>query len=94
MDLPLDAQVCCQNRHAGCVTDLILDPVARRVSHAVIEIAGKKRVERHVDIEHIQETDSERLYLKCSRRELDNMEAFITVHFYRCRGSRVPLEKP
>jgi sporulation protein YlmC with PRC-barrel domain len=81
MDIPIDADVQCTDGPGGRSTYAILNPVTRRVTHLVVEQEPFPHLERLVPVELVAETSPDQIQLQCSRRELDNLEAFVETDY-------------
>lgn len=70
MDVPIGAQVYCENRLWGRSTQVVLNRATNRVTHIVVEREGVPSVGRKVPIEWLEASTPSRLVLSCSRAEL------------------------
>jgi sporulation protein YlmC with PRC-barrel domain len=81
MDIPIDADVYCNNQVCGRCTYVVLNPVTERVTHVVVKEKRPPRAERLVPIDHVTETNPQLIRLRCSEDELANMEEFVETQF-------------
>jgi sporulation protein YlmC with PRC-barrel domain len=81
MDIPVDADVYCNNRVCGRCTHIVLNPVTEQVTHVVVQEKRLPQAERLVPIDHVIETNPQLIRLRCSEDELANMEEFAQTQF-------------
>jgi sporulation protein YlmC with PRC-barrel domain len=81
MDIPIDADVQCTDGAGGRSTNVVLNPVTRRVTHIVVQQAPFPHLERLVPVEMVTETSPEQIHLTCSQLELHRLEPFIETEF-------------
>jgi uncharacterized membrane protein len=81
LDVPLNAKVECADGACGETVTVILDPVARKLTHFVVE--DQNLVQRIVPIDQVVETAADSIYLHCSKDELEQMEPFVEMHFVK-----------
>ncbi|MBO0732216.1 MAG: DUF1269 domain-containing protein [Acidimicrobiaceae bacterium] len=80
-ELPVDAKVVCNDGDAGWLTDLVVDPATRSVSHVVVrENTGDGR-EFLVPQERVTESSRDEVHLDCSRAELAAFPEFTTTEY-------------
>jgi len=80
-ELPVDAKVVCQDGEAGRVTDVVVDPAARAVTHVVVredELTGREFL---VPLDRVAETSREVVKLSCTRAELAEFPEFTATHY-------------
>jgi sporulation protein YlmC with PRC-barrel domain len=72
MRLELDRPVLCEEDEVGKLADLVVDPVAKRVTHLVVKPKHGSGSSHLVPIELVETTEQVRgIVLMCSRAELD-----------------------
>ncbi len=81
IDIPLNAKVECADGACGESVTVIIDPVARKLTHFVIE--DPDLVQRVVAIDLVTETTRESIRLRCSKDELKQMEPFLERHYVK-----------
>lgn len=81
MKIPLNARVQCKDGPGGRVVQVIVNPIARKMTHVVVEEKKLPNVERLVPIRSIVETGDELIYLNCSRQGLGQMPPLIEAEF-------------
>jgi hypothetical protein len=74
MDVPIGAQVYCENELCGRSTQVVLNPVTNEVTHIVVEQDGSFPEDRMVPIEWLEASTPYQLILSCSRAELAQRE--------------------
>ena len=81
IDIPLSAKVECTDGACGESVTVIIDPVARKLTHFVVE--DPDLVQRVVAIDQVVETTRESIRLRCSKDELKQMEPFLERHYVK-----------
>jgi uncharacterized membrane protein len=81
IDIPLSAKVECADGVCGESVTVIIDPVASKLTHFVVE--DPDLVQRVVAIDQVVETTRESIRLRCSKDELKQMEPFVETHFVK-----------
>lgn len=91
MRLELDKPVLCEDREVGKLADLVVDPVAKRVTHLVVKHdAGDSHL---VPIELAEPTEQVGgIVLKCSKEELDALPP--VQEFAYLRLGEMPTDDP
>ncbi len=79
IDIPMNAKVECADGACGETVTVIVGPVARKVTHFVVE--DQNPVQRIVPIDRVVETTPESIQLHCSKDKLAQMEPFLERHF-------------
>jgi hypothetical protein len=74
MDVPIGAQVYCENQLWGRSTQVILNRLTNQVTHIVVEREGLQSAGRKLPIEWLEASTPSRLVLSCSRAELVHSE--------------------
>lgn len=74
MDVPIGAQVYCENERWGRSTQVVLDRLTNQVTHIVVQREESPSVGRKVPIEWLEASTPYRLVLGCSRTELVKSE--------------------
>ena len=84
LDIPLKAKVECADGACGESVTVIVDPVARKVTHFVVQ--DQNLVQRMVSIDQVVETSHDSIDLRCNKEELAQMEPFLERHFIKNEG--------
>src|SRR6185295_18491332 len=74
--LPLGARVQCTDGHGGSLTRLIVDPLARRLTHIVVQDYTVPAVEHLVPVARVARTTHARVTLDCTRETLVALDPF------------------
>ena len=74
MDVPIGAQVYCENELCGRSTQVILNQLTKQITHIVVKREGLLCAGRKVPIEWLEASTPHRLFLSCSRAELVRSE--------------------
>ncbi len=77
-DLPKKTEVHCSDGMAGFITYVIANPENHRITHLVVKSIRPPFRETLVPEEQVEATTHDRVELKCSRDDLDQMEPFET----------------
>jgi hypothetical protein len=85
--LPLGARVQCTDGHGGSVTQLIVDPLARRLTHIVVQDYTVPAVEHLVPIARVAETTHDGVTLDCTRDTLAALEPFAEERYISSNAS-------
>jgi sporulation protein YlmC with PRC-barrel domain len=83
MDIPVNADVYCNDHHCGVSTYIIINPTTKKVTHLVVKEKAFPHIERLVPIELVLETSPHKIQLRCSQNQLEEMESFIKTEFIR-----------
>jgi hypothetical protein len=96
MEIPINADVICKEGSCGRSTYIVLDPIKDTVTHFVVEDTSLPNIEYLVPIQKIEASNHEKIYLKCRRTELENMEPFIETDFIRANSEEyfLPFDYP
>jgi hypothetical protein len=70
MDVPIGAQVYCENELCGCSTHVILNPMTNKVTHIVVQQEGPPFAGYIVPIEWLEASSPNQLVLHCRKDEL------------------------
>ena len=89
--LPLGARVQCIDGHGGSVTGLIVDPLARRLTHIVVQDYTVPAVEHLVPVARVAGTTHDRVTLDCTRETLVALEPFAEERYIRSNASDYEL---
>ncbi len=81
IDIPLKARVKCIDGEYGESVAVIVDPVAREVTHFVLDNGNS--VQRMVSIDQVLGITPDSIHLNCSKQEVAKMETFLERHFIR-----------
>jgi sporulation protein YlmC with PRC-barrel domain len=83
MDIPVEAKVHCVDGPGGESTQVIIYPTTNKVTHVVVKERQAPHTERLVPLRSVVETADDLIRLRCTRRELSGMRAFILTEFVR-----------
>ncbi len=93
MRLELDKPVLCENEEVGKLADLVVDPVAKRVTHLVVKPKHGPGESHLVPIELVEPTEQVGgIVLTCSRAELDALPPVEELAYLRL--GEVPTDDP
>src|SRR6476646_4249563 len=81
--IPVGAGVNCMDGYGGILTQLVIDPVARRVTHVVVRDGNVPAVEHLVPIERIASAARDQVTLDCTQADLSTFEPFAETHYIR-----------
>ena len=85
--IPVGAGVHCTDGYGGSLTRLIVDPLARRLTHVVVYDGGVPAVEHLVPIARIAETTSNSVMLDCTEAALAAIEPFAEERYISSHAS-------
>ena len=80
-EIAVDAKVVCSDGEMGKLTDVIVDPVARRVTHVVVQERGAAARSVMVPVERIAETSRVTVRLKGKLAEAANFPEFYATRY-------------
>jgi len=83
MDLPVNADVYCDDHHCGVSTYIIINPTTKKVTHLVVKEKAVPHIERLVPIELVSETSAQKIHLRCTPNQLEGLDSFIETEFTR-----------
>ena len=93
MRLELDKPVLCEDEEVGKLADLVVDPVAKRVTHLVVKPKHGPGESHLVPIELVEPTEQVGgIVLTCSRAELDALPPVKELAYLRL--GEVPTDDP
>ena len=81
MDISMDAQVNCADGPGGKTNHIILNPKTEVITHLVVKEKEFPYQERLVPIEMIIESTPEHVNLRCTKKQLGEMQAFLDSEF-------------
>ena len=81
--IPVGARVYCTDGYGGILTQLVIDPVARRVTHVVVQDGALQAFDHLVPVERIASAERDRVILDCTQAELSMFEPFTEAHYIR-----------
>jgi sporulation protein YlmC with PRC-barrel domain len=87
MEIPLQAQVECTDGICGRSVYVLIDPIADKVTHLIVEENSSPNTEYIVPVDTVTETIVDMIRLRCSRAELEKMAPFVKTTFIE---SKVP----
>jgi sporulation protein YlmC with PRC-barrel domain len=96
MDIPLGVDVSCGTQVCGRSTYLVINPVNDRVTHLVVAEKDFPHAERLVPVDYIVESSPTSIRLRCTPRELVEMDSFIETEYIKDNEVEVglPYEGP
>ena len=80
-DIPIKAEVRCNDGVAGTSEAVIVDPLKREVTHLVLRERTFPHSERLVPIDLIAWTTEEEVHLRCSTAEVKKLDSFVEAQF-------------
>lgn len=83
MDLPINVEVYCADGHCGVSTYIVLNPTTEKVTHLVVKEKKFPHTERLVPLDIVSETSPHHIQLRCTKRELTELAAFLETEFIR-----------
>src|SRR5256885_1037973 len=92
MRLELDKPVLCEDEEVGKLADLVVDPVAKRVTHLVVKPEHGAAASHLVPIELVEPTEQVGgIALTCSRAELEALPPVEEFTYLRLGEVTVPI---
>jgi uncharacterized membrane protein/sporulation protein YlmC with PRC-barrel domain len=88
IDIPLNADVECTNGPGGQSTGLIVDPATLQVTHFVVREPKRPHTERLVPVEYVAETTPDTIHLRCSEKELVDLDPFVVTEYHQAEVPR------
>jgi sporulation protein YlmC with PRC-barrel domain len=76
----IGTEVSCTDGVCGDLRSVVVDPVARAVTHLVVEPKHRSGLGRLVPLDLVETTSGD-LHLKCTRVEFDNLDSAEETHF-------------
>jgi uncharacterized membrane protein len=84
IDVPLNAKVECSDGYAGRSSHVIINPIAKELTHFVVEHKHSgETVDRLVPVEVVVETGPDLIRLNVTKDELARMEPFTESHYLK-----------
>jgi len=83
MDIPVNVDVYCNDHHCGVSTYIIINPTTKKVTHLVVKEKSFPHIERLVPIELVLETSPQKIQLRCSSKQMEELDSFIETEFTR-----------
>ena len=80
-NIPLNANVECEDGSFGESTTVILNPTTRKISHVVVQTKSYPIQEYLIPISLVKETSSEEIKLSCTKKEVEDLEPFTEIHY-------------
>src|SRR5207249_942832 len=74
--IPVGARVYCTDGYGGILTQLVIDPVARRLTHVVVQDGALQAFDHLVPVERIASAARDRVILDCTQADLSTFEPF------------------
>jgi hypothetical protein len=81
MDIPMKAKVQCVDGPCGHLTQVIINPTNRNITHVVVKEWQSPHTERLVPTRYLTETIGDVIRLRCSRHELSEMRSLVLTEF-------------
>lgn len=81
MDLPVEANVYCQNGFVGKTETLIINPIKKTVTHFVISTKLFRNKSYLAPLSLIEATTAKRIDLACDLEDLEKLEPFQDIRF-------------
>ena len=83
IDLPENAEVLCSDGIAGYLTNVIVNPITKQITHLVVKSYWPSNHEYMVPFKQVVETATDMIMLACSLEELKTMEPFMSEQYFR-----------
>jgi len=83
MEIPLHAPVECTDGVCGRSEYVLINPVIDKVTHLVVKEDSSPNTEYIVPVDLVTETIAETIHLRCSKADLEKMEAFLETTFIK-----------
>jgi uncharacterized membrane protein/sporulation protein YlmC with PRC-barrel domain len=91
IDIPLHAKVECVNGPCGESTDVIVNPVNRKVTHFVVrDMKFPDSGDRLVPIDRVEKTSHDSIRLNCTKDELGEMDPFTATRYVEKQMPQYP----
>lgn len=81
MNIPMNADVYCQNMVCGYTQAVILNPVSEVVTHVVVKESKTPHTQRLVPIDLIDASLADKILLKCNEAMLKDLPPFFDVEY-------------
>jgi len=81
MDIPLNAEVKFTDDTHGRSICIIINPIHNEITHLVVETKGILGLEYMVPIDRIISSTPHQIQLRCTHKDLVNMESFVSSQF-------------
>src|SRR5262249_36752043 len=81
--IPVGARVYCTDGYGGILTQLVIDPLARRVTHIDVQDGALQGFDHLVPVERIASAAHDKVILDCTQAELSTFEPFSETHYIR-----------
>jgi len=82
---PLHAKVECIDGSGGTLTNVIVSPASRKITHIAVRTGQFETSERLVPVERIAETTRDTVKLQCTKSQLAAMQEFNDIHYIQER---------
>ena len=79
--IPVGAKVNCTDGLGGKSTCVLINPVADKVTHLVVQDAASHHLEYVVPVELVAAMSHDMIQLKCTRSELQHLDPFVQTHY-------------
>jgi uncharacterized protein YrrD len=81
MEIPINAEVFCEDQLCGRSTMLIINPVNKRVTHVVVAEHQFPNLKRLVPVAEIEKTTTDEIRLRCSQEDFSQMDSYEETDF-------------
>jgi sporulation protein YlmC with PRC-barrel domain len=88
MEIPMGEEVRCAGKSCGKSLALVMNPVTDTVTHLVVKETHFPNMERLVSVDEVTKTTPESIELKCTKDQLETMEAFSEKQFIHVDSPR------
>jgi sporulation protein YlmC with PRC-barrel domain len=79
-EFTIGSDVACRDGACGKLTRVVVDPVARTLTHLVVEPEQRRKAARLVPVDLVESTSNE-IRLRCTRSQFDELEEAEETHF-------------
>ncbi len=85
IDLPENAEILCSDGIAGHMTNVIVNPISKQITHLVVKSNWPSSREYMVPFQQVVETAPDMIRLECSQNDLKMMEPFISEAYFHTK---------
>ena len=78
MDISINAKVLCTDGECGHVTQVLINPVTKKVTHMVVKETGILGQERKVSIEYIVDSLPQKINLRIDKESFQQLDYFVS----------------
>jgi sporulation protein YlmC with PRC-barrel domain len=94
INIPVGAGVECVDGVCGVSTQVIINPVKKKVTHLVVKQKEFPHVERMVPVEWVTQTTSNLIQLECTKEKFGHQEAFTETEYIKLDPRDLPSAAP